>query len=91
MLGRSRRGEEVLLDRLQVEGRGRRGGVGAKGGRVLEVKGRLGEACGEKPCDSDGRGVAGCLDPDLGGRVKKKYKLIKRRMSSAKTCDLWLK
>ena len=23
--------------------------------------------------------------------VEKKYKLIKRRMSSAKTCDLWLK
>ena len=82
MGGRRRRGDEVLLERLQVEGIGRRGREvgslewrGRRGGGVEgrvnggEVKGRLGEACGEKPCE-DGRGVGGCLDPDLGGRVK---------------------
>jgi len=87
--GRRRRGDEVLLERLQVEGigrrgrevgslewRGRRGGGGVEG-RVNggEVKGRLGEACGEKPCE-DGRGVGGCLDPDLDTSGKHAMSLV---------------
>ena len=55
-VGRGSRGREVgRLEWRSVGVRGRRG--------VKVVKG---EACGElNPCE-DGRGVAGCLDPDLG-------------------------
>jgi len=63
----------VLLERVEVEGgRGRRGReVGRLEWRSVGLRGRRGvkvvkvEACGELNPVEDGRGVAGCLDPDL--------------------------
>jgi len=73
----------VLLERLEVEGRGKRGREvgslewrGRRGEGVnRRVNGRLGEACGENPCE-DGRGVGGCLDPDLDTSGKQAMSLV---------------